>query len=270
MAQNDTAMTDAQTETKSLRNLGGRRGDAVIRSYSADGHLYAYREGDTHVVVSNGREPATRWTKRFHAERTDADIDVGETLWTVPDNWVREIEIERVNGGAHVIYTVPETGAVVRVSTPKNNHLVDAWYGVKAVGETIEFELRDEPDADALDAAIERQEELLEPTDDPHFERVVNALRELRKDFDTLNTAYREYVDESIDFLMDDWEPEWDSLPADDHRFEHVWGPEYGVLMDDLLGYQLGIDEEIVRDVGDALVSEGTLARDPAFTPRVR
>lgn len=78
--------TIADGGTETIRNYDEvRHSRDDVRNYSADGHLYAYREGDEHIVVSRGNKPRTRWTKRVPAER-DAVL-TGEHLWTIPENW---------------------------------------------------------------------------------------------------------------------------------------------------------------------------------------
>jgi len=127
-----TATDDATEEL--LDKYDAKREGRLVRSYSADGHLYAYRDGDEHVVVSRGDEPRTRWTDRVPAERTD--VDVGEHLWTIPENW-ELIARENRDAIAYGIFEVGGTDKLVKMSIPTNNWLVDAWYGVKRVGTTL-------------------------------------------------------------------------------------------------------------------------------------
>ncbi|RDZ61381.1 hypothetical protein C5B90_19095 [Haloferax sp. Atlit-12N] len=106
--------------------------DAAVRHYRADGHLYAYRDGDEHVVVSRGDEPGTRWK-----HRTSSTVErpvPGQKRWTIPDNWEQRVYSKRDNI-AYALYYVPEADVWARVSIPTNNWLVDAWYQVKAVGD---------------------------------------------------------------------------------------------------------------------------------------
>jgi len=109
-----------------------RNSDDAVRHYSADGHLYAYRDGDEHVVVSRGKEPSARWTRRVAAERKR--VVPGQQLWTIPGNWRQVASIPR-DALDYGIFSVPETSQYVTLSIPTNEYLVDAWYGVKAVGE---------------------------------------------------------------------------------------------------------------------------------------
>lgn len=266
MAQTTTADGGTDTETKSLRDLGGRHGDAVLRHYSADGHLYAYRDGDKHVVVSNGRDRGDQWTERAPAERTGVKED--EHLWTIPENWEREIGIERVNGGPDVIYRVPETDDCVRVSTPKNNHLVDAWYGVKSVGDTLAWDLRDAPDANSLDDAIVRYEDRADERgdSDDYYRDVADGLAAVAEHFEEFDAAYREAVEMSIPHLRGEMDDDHATLPVKDHRFEHVWG----------VGLDLDRDTPLAEwtdhptEVAGVLVEEDVVTRYPAFAPRVK
>jgi len=105
--------------------------DCVREVRNPDGSLVAYRDGDEHVVISRGGEPRTRWTKRVPGERTD--VESGDHLWTIPDNW-ECVARETRDAIAYGIYEIGEAGNVVKLSIPTNNHLVDKWYGVKRVG----------------------------------------------------------------------------------------------------------------------------------------
>lgn len=155
--------TDDVRDAREVRDTG----DAV-RYYSAGGHLYAYRDGDDHVVVSRGNDPQTRWTKRVPAER--AAILAGEHLWTIPENWEHRVNIEGAAEARYAIYHIPETDVDVLVTVPHKKHLVDAWYGVQSVGElTVTYD--DELDWDELEARLEDLEDVEEADAD-----VVDAL----------------------------------------------------------------------------------------------
>jgi hypothetical protein len=157
-----TAMTDGGTEEiRDYRSI--ERSDDEVRSYSADGHLYAYRDGDEHVVVSRGNEPGTRWTERVPAEREA--VLAGEHLWTVPENWEHRVNIRGVAEARYAIYHIPETGVDVLMTVPNKNYLVDAWYGVKRVGSlTVTYD--DEIAWDELETLIENVRDIEEVSDD--------------------------------------------------------------------------------------------------------
>lgn len=169
---NAKAMTDGGTEE--IRDSNEvQHSDNEIRRYSADGHLYAYREGDDHVVISRGGEPRTQWTERVSAER-DAVL-AGEHLWTIPDNWQQRVNIKGAAETRHTVYHIPETGVDVLVTVPNKNHLVDAWYSVKCVG-TLNVTYDDEIAWDELEATIETVRDIEEVSDD-----VVEALETLHR-----------------------------------------------------------------------------------------
>lgn len=111
-----------------------RHTDALVREYGTPpgGKLFAYREGNEHVVVSRGDEPRDRWTKRVPA--TVERPVPGQIRWTIPDNWELRVKSTR-DDHAMGIYYVPESDVHAKVSIPTNNWLVDAWYRVKAVGD---------------------------------------------------------------------------------------------------------------------------------------
>jgi hypothetical protein len=126
-----TVMTDGGTE--SIRNWHEvQYTDDRVRRYSADGSLYAYRDGDDHVIVSRGNEPRTRWTERVSADREA--VLAGEHLWTIPENWNHRVKIKGAGNRRYAIYHIPQTGVDVLVTVPNKTRLVDAWYGVKRVG----------------------------------------------------------------------------------------------------------------------------------------
>ena len=77
-----------KTDVKDYNEV--RHSEQLVRDVrNPDGTLYAYRDGDEHVVVSRGNEPATRWTRRVPACRA-ASISA-EQLWTIPDNWEHRV-----------------------------------------------------------------------------------------------------------------------------------------------------------------------------------
>lgn len=213
---NDTnakAMADGGTEQ--IRDSNEvRHSDDEVRRYSADGHLYAYREGDAHVVVSRGNEPRTRWTKRVPAER--AAVVAGEHLWTVPENWEHRVNITGAAESRYAIYHIPETDVDVLVTVP-NKNLVDAWHGVKRVGTLSVTYDNDEIAWDELEALIETVRDTEEVSDD-----VADALQKLHRDQRLFKRKFAEYVDWLAETALFDraHEPvtvqEWTTNPWDD------------------------------------------------------
>lgn len=166
------AMTDGGTET--IRDSDEVRScNDEVRYHSADGHLYAYRENDEHVVVSRGREPRDRWTKRVPAER-DAVL-AGEHLWTIPENWQHRLNIKGAGHARYAVYRIPETGVDVLVTVPSKTQLVDAWYSIKRVG-TLNVTYDGGIAWDKLDTTIETLRDIEEVSDD-----VVEALERLHQ-----------------------------------------------------------------------------------------
>lgn len=170
---------------KTIEEIGGRRG--ALRYYSADGVLYAYHDetADEHVIVSKGDEPRTRWTDRVPAERTR--VVPGEQLWTIPDNWEQRVYSKRDDHGKGLYY-IPETDVWVRVSIPTNNWLVDAWFGVQAVGDLavdVDGELPHR-------SAIRRQADAVEERadGDEYTERLADALRTVARNWQAVRKGY--------------------------------------------------------------------------------
>jgi len=174
-----------ETDIRDSREV--RNSDNAVRHYSADGHLYAYREDGEHVVVSRGKEPATRWTKRVAAERTA--VVAGQQLWTIPDNWDHRLNINGAAESRYAVYNIPETGVDVLVTVPNKNHLVDAWYGVKRVG-SLEVSYNDEIAWGELEKIIENAQDIEQVSDD-----TVEALETLNRRQRSFERKFAEAVD---------------------------------------------------------------------------
>lgn len=199
--QVDTALITDDTNAKTMADGGTeeirgsnevRHSNDEVRRYSADGHLYAYRDGNDHIVVSRGNEPRTRWTKRVPAER-DAVL-AGEHLWTIPDNWQKCVNIKGAGASRYAIYSIPTTGVDVLVSVPNKTCLVDAWYGIKRVG-TFNVTYDGEIAWDELEATIEAVRDIEEVSDD-----AVDALETLHR---RRRRFERKYVEEVNRYAMD-------------------------------------------------------------------
>jgi hypothetical protein len=111
-----------------------KKTDRLVRKYATPpgDYLYAYRDDKSHVVVSNGSKPHKQWTKREPATVTNPIP--GQKLWTIPENWDKQVHSKGTNID-YAIYSIPESKMYAKVSIPTNDWLVDAWYGVKTVGE---------------------------------------------------------------------------------------------------------------------------------------
>jgi hypothetical protein len=244
------AMADGGTEQ--IRDSNEvRHSDDEVRRYSADGHLYAYREGDEHVVVSRGNESRTRWTKRVPAER-DAVL-AGEHLWTVPENWEHRVNIKGAAEARYAIYHIPETGVDVLVTVPNKNHLVDAWYGVKRVGNlTVTYD--DEIAWDELETLIENARDVEEVSDD-----AVEALETLHRRRRSFERKFAEGVDMYAEEALFEraHEPvsvqEWTTDP---------WGDIFHV--DDLVQDFLDLDNETRDEVLKNLEARNVIPHYPA------
>jgi hypothetical protein len=176
MSEQPDDTTDERTVTEIMWS------DDCVRSVrNPDGRLVAYRDGDAHVVISRGNEPRTRWTKRVPAERTD--VESGDHLWTIPDNWECAARESR-DHIAYGIYSINGTDNMVKLSIPTNNHLVDKWYAVKAVGRDLAAEadgtLGVAPDVRALADTLETED--MDYRDDPE------ALRRVADKWDAVVT----------------------------------------------------------------------------------
>ncbi|WP_049939262.1 hypothetical protein [Natrialba magadii] len=146
---NNVEYADGQEQVRSYAEV--KRSRDTVRSYSAGGRLYAYREDDEHVVVSCGQEPQTQWVKRVQAERTT--VEENEKLWTIPENWNHQLTVRETDLARYWVYRIPETNVDLKVAVPTNDRLVDAWYQVKEVG-TLTAKYDDECNWDRLDELI--------------------------------------------------------------------------------------------------------------------
>jgi len=185
----------------------------LVRRYSADGTLYAYEDGDERVVVSRGNEPTTRWTDREPATRTE--VAAGDQFWTVPENW-NLVAKESQDSIAYGIYEVEESGAMVKLSIPTNNWLVDAWYGVKEVGDSITADIVGEL-ADA--GEVRELADVLEQSEHDHHDEP-SALRRVADNWDVMERE----LSASEEYVADEWLAEerraGQPVPTDDWTIE--------------------------------------------------
>lgn len=246
-------LADGGEEIRAYRDV--RHSDDEVRHYSADGTLYAYRDGDDHVVVSRGREPRDKWTERVPATRNA--VVQGEHLWTVPDNWERKFRISGPAEAAYAIYTIPETGVDVLVTVPNKNFLVDAWYGVKTVGQ-LDFEFDGVLDREALTNAISE----CEGHDDIPAD-LLDALKTMEKRWSRFERKYLEDYDT--------WAEEafWHSVGDDGRVTLDGWSIDPWQDIYDIIHYVMDICD-IERDLA-AEVSEVMREADAvSYYPNVR
>lgn len=243
--------TIADGGTEEIRNYDEvRHSRDDVRDYSADGHLYAYREDDDHIVVSRGNKPRTRWTKRVPAER-DAVL-VGENIWTIPENWQHRLNIKGTAEARYRVYHIPETGVDVLVSVPYKNQLIDAWYNIRRVG-TLSVTYDDEFAWDELGATINYLNDSDEVSDD-----VVEALETLYHHPLSFERKYGEEVNTyAKDALLD---------PAHEPVTVEQWTTDPWVdrfQVDSLVQDFLDIDDETRDAVVDKLSESNALPSYP-------
>lgn len=233
---------------------------SLIRSYRADGVLYAYRDGYEHVIVSNGREPATKWTRSVPAERTH--VAPSEKLWSIPSNWEQTYRITGVENRVWHIYRIPETDIEVKVDVPRNNHLVDAWYRVTAVGESV-VKYAGDLDRDAARQTLEQA------ADSGEFDDIViEGLRDLvEKDYrwSAFVRAFEESIEEFGPEALHQGRGDEPALVSVDGT--DPWGDHYVIddLVDHVIGPVVENDWSVVREI-ESLLQEDAV---PVY-PRVR
>lgn len=234
-------LTDGGEEIRSYRDV--KRTRDAVRDYAADGTLFAYRDGDEHVVVSEGNDRGDRWTKRVPAERTT--VDVGDHLWTIPENWTHRLSIRGAGTSRYALYHIPETDCDVRVSVPNKVHLCDAWYGVKDVGTAV-VEWDDELDRDAL-----RQLRADCADSDVVDSDVLSVLDRIDQQWDWFDELYRETANEIA------WDVFWDGPDTNDG-----WTREAAtdhIRIDEELSYELDLDQSLASEVDSMLKDAGVI-----------
>jgi hypothetical protein len=226
--------------------------------YTADGRITCERDGDEYIVESKGREPSTQWTKRVPAIRTAAVP--GERLWVLPANWQPLVGYHS-SDARYLFVNIPESEYVAKVSVPTNNALIDAWYGVEAVG-TFDVVLADFSDKTGLenlsltrlhDEVDEVLDDLTRPTTWYRFTRNYKEAFEPYA-LDTFEESFKLYEDDGYFFL--------DSLPA------NPWVDSNNEIETALEAS--GFDEydrAVLEEVGNRLVDEGIIHRTPSLQP---
>ena len=250
--------TEADNGTKSHHEA--EHDGSLVESYRADGMLYAYRDDDEHVIVSNGRDAGDKWTQRVSAERTH--VAIGEQLWSIPDNWEQTYRIDGGENRAWHVYHIPETDIEVKVSVPINNHLVDAWYRVLTVGESV-VEYAGELDRDAARRTLEQANESGEYDD-----LVIEGLRALVEKNYRWNPFVRAFEESINEFgpeaLNDSRSLDAPLVSADG---TDPWGDHYVIddLVYDAIGASVDKDWDVVRDI-EQLLQERAIPVYPAVT----
>lgn len=229
-----------------------------VRHYSADGTLYAYSEDGEHVVVSQGKEPATKWAKRVPATRTA--VTTGEHLWTIPENWMQLLSISGAGAAQHAIYNIPETDVDVWVTVPHKNHLVDAWYGVKAVGD-LRVEYADSVDWDAIDQSIQ----VLEDMEDAD-ESVIAALEEVLHMKEPLEGKIAEEVEMAAKEAV--LEPDQHSVPRLNGWRTEPWVDNWNFTQ--AVSHVTGITGDTLDDLMRELAHDSALPTYPEVEPGVK
>lgn len=229
----------------------------AVRSYSADGKLYAYREDDEHVVVSRGQEPQTKWVKPVPAERTT--VEEGDKLWTIPENWNHLLTVQEIDLTRFRVYRIPETDVDLKVAVPTHDPLVDAWYHVKEAG-TLTAEYDDECNWERLDDLIK------DVCAEDRETVVVEALEEVAANTEQIE---QELVDEvnlsAVDAVTADWDvtPSFDGWVVD--PWAETWRQSYKAILETLLTEQ-NVDADTQAEAVNIVLDAKVL---PA-SPRVR
>lgn len=252
---NNAWSADVQGEVRSYAEV--MRSRDAVRSYSTDGKLYAYREGNMHVIVSRGREPRTQWVRRVSAERTA--VEEGEKLWTIPENWNHQLTVQETDVLRYQVYRIPERNVDLTVVVPTHDRLADAWYYVEQVG-TLTAKYDDECDWEQLDEVIENA--CTEDWD----EAIVQALEKVAANTDQIE---QELIDEANRYALDAVRAGWDVTPSFNgwvvDPWSETWHQYYTAILETALAEQ-NIDADTQSDAINAVLDADVL---PA-SPRVR
>ncbi|AUX08259.1 hypothetical protein AArcSl_0609 [Halalkaliarchaeum desulfuricum] len=224
--------------------------DLEVRRYG-NSALYAYREGDDHVIVFKGNES---WTKRIPARR-NATVP-NERLWTVPENWVPKLEIKGDGDRDYTVYRIPENKVDVLISVPVTVDADEAWYGVESVGK-LRFSLDETLDQYEFSAALSDIE-----AQSNHDEDVLEALRRIERKWLIFKREYESRVDDcSPDVFWDAVES--NGTPRIDGRSVDPWEDSFDVAH--LLEEILDIDENVSRTVKEILEDVDAIPVTPSI-----
>ena len=140
--------------------------DGIARYDYADGTLTVKRETEANkkLIEARGSDRDGDWTRRVPATRTS--VEVGDHLWSIPDNW-RQCYHRTIGDTTNDrIYHITESGEFVLTTLPdEDSYLVEAHHTVETIG-SITWTARADIDQDALGDALDHVEEHSEEFDD--------------------------------------------------------------------------------------------------------
>ena len=203
-----------EEQIKSYRDV--QHTDALIREYRTPPgeRLYAYREGNQHVVVSRGNEPSDRWEKRVPAERQR--VVPGQKLWTIPDNWEKRVHSSR-DSIAYGLFYIPESDVWVKLSIPTNDWLVDAWYRVQSVGSLTVDPTTEVGNYSQMREALDDYQQTIDGEDLPDdiYQAEQEIIEAVRRNW----RAVRDWADEDAKM----YEAPWDDSSPPVTRVDDEW-----------------------------------------------
>jgi len=151
-----------------------------VRHYStSSGRLYSYRDGDKFVTTIIIEDSDDSLVKEEPVERTS--VEEGEKLWTIPHNWEKKIIINR-GSDSNYVYTIPETGTDLFLSTPIGKSVKKSYYHVESVG-TLTFDYAGKCDWERLEEYIKNiddEEEYLLKAANQFYDRRYGVERKLK------------------------------------------------------------------------------------------
>ena len=240
-----TAQNDSIKSINEVRNT-----DELVRYYRPvpSDRIYAYKSDDeTHTVVASGSSHGENWVKNVPAIVTHPYPK--QKLWTIPDNWNKHAHVngDMINYG---IFYVPESDVYLVLSIPTNDHLNDAFYSVKSVGE-----LTVDPVGGIADwyEVSQFSRSYRESNEGEHVDATASAIKSVADNWDEMKTELKRTVewvkDDGLDQLKTGDQPLHLSsdFTVEFHK-DRIFSPE-NVINRSIDPQDDGLTTQIVADI---------------------
>lgn len=242
-------VTDGGLQVRSYEDVSSN--DDLIREYSGDRKVYAYRDGDKYVTVLQNHDGTVQQVLTQPVEQRLIFRD--DSFWVVPGNWDQKLIIDDPGGDRYAVYTLGVSSTAVLLTVPGNPEEESPDYHVEASGdlrvtyddacdwEALESRLPEIRDRDSISAAAgEALDDLLDERD--AFEREFTALVEKHAEVAVLD-------------------PHDASVPTLDGWTVEPW--EESFRYDPVLTYTLNIRGDIRDEVAELLSAENIVPDAP-------
>lgn len=220
----------------------------LLREYSADGVLKVFRDGKDHFVYLRSTEPAHRRTLRQDAERSTPDV--GEQLWSIPDNWELQYHDRLDYGGRYRVYAIQGSDCSVSVHVPENCQIRDAWFRVEAVGNlVVEYNgnFSKEVVEDTLPAWRGR-DHVPGSRGDVNADRIIAALERLVDRWDDFESTSLEWFETEARDTFEECVDDPDTLSLRDGALQlDIDFSEVSYIIEDICGVDHDVAVEVTR-----------------------